>query len=138
MHSIAPKPDPHHSPFRIDVHPERTIVRVAPAGELDIATVSLLAVQLQELRDSGFDRIVLDLRKLTFMDSTGIALLIAEDRAARDDGHDFTLISGPHAIQRVLEVCGIAGLLRFEPSRAEVTTLRVAPPPADREREIAV
>jgi len=112
------------------VHPERTVVRVAPAGELDLATASALELQLLELRESGFDRIVLDLRRLTFMDSTGIALLLTEDRRARDNGHDFTLIRGSHAIQRVLEVCGVSGLLRFEPSRAEMAALQIASAPA--------
>jgi anti-sigma B factor antagonist len=99
--------------FRIEVHPQRTVVRVAPVGDLDLATASSLQLQLEELRDSGFDCLVLDLRRLTFMDSTGIALLLAEDRLARANGHDFTLISGPPAIQRIIQVCGVADLLTF-------------------------
>jgi anti-anti-sigma factor len=110
---------PGREPFRIDVHPERTVVRVAPAGELDIETAPALAAELQELRDSGFDCIVLDLRRLTFMDSTGIALLLAEDGCARRNGHDFRLISGPPAIQRVLEICGVDGLLRYQSSQPQ-------------------
>jgi anti-sigma B factor antagonist len=112
VQSIAPTHHEHEE-FRIEIHPERTVVRVAPAGELDIGTVPSLRLQLEELRDSGFDCIVLDLRRLTFMDSTGIALLLAEDRLARTNGHDFTLISGPPAIQRIIQVCGVAGLLTF-------------------------
>ncbi|MDX6677464.1 MAG: hypothetical protein QOE31_1516 [Solirubrobacteraceae bacterium] len=120
MRSISShQPGPQHDAFRIDVHPERTVVRVAPAGDLDTTTTGTLAAELQELRDAGFDRIVLDLRRLTFIDSTGIALILGEDRIARTDGHDFTLIGGSPAIQRVLEICGIAGLLRFEPTSGE-------------------
>ena len=104
----APQP---HDEFRIEVHPERTVVRVAPVGELDLATVSSVQHQLQELRDSGFDRIVLDLRRLTFIDSSGLALLIAEHHIARDNGHDLTLIQGPPAIQRIMQICGVADLL---------------------------
>jgi anti-sigma B factor antagonist len=101
--------------FGIDLHPERATVRVAPRGELDFATAGMLEAQLHELRDSGFDCVVLDLRKLTFMDSAGIALILAEDRCARSNGHDFSLIAGPGAIRRVLEISGVAGLVRFCP-----------------------
>ena len=130
MSRVARQPEPRSVPFRIDVHPERTVVRVAPAGELDATTASQLESQLHELRDSGFDRIVLDLRRVTFLDSTALALILAEDRSARDSGHAFTLISGPPAVQRALEVCGVVGRLRFEPSRAEVAALRFASAPA--------
>jgi anti-sigma B factor antagonist len=106
-------PQQDSSTFGIDLHPERETVRVAPRGELDVATAGMLEAQLHELRDSGFDCVVLDLRRLTFMDSAGIALIIAEDRRARGNGHDFSLIAGPAAIQRVLDVAGVAGLVRF-------------------------
>jgi anti-sigma B factor antagonist len=111
---IIDEPPQHESStFAVDLHPERETVRVAPRGELDLGTVEMLGAQLRELRDSGFEYVVLDLRKLTFMDSTGIALILAEDRAARSNGHDFSLIGGPPAIQRVLDACGVAERLRF-------------------------
>lgn len=106
-------PQQDSSTFGIDLHPERETVRVAPRGELDVATAGMLEAQLHELRDSGFDCVVLDLRMLTFMDSAGVALIIGEDRCARSNGHDFSLIAGPAAIQRVLDVAGVAGLVRF-------------------------
>ncbi|HEV7804266.1 MAG TPA: STAS domain-containing protein [Solirubrobacteraceae bacterium] len=126
MRPNATQPEPPYAPFRVDVHPERMVVRVAPAGELDVTTASQLECQLHELRDSGFDRIVLDLRRVTFLDSTALALILAEDRRARERGHAFTLISGPPAVQRVLEVCGVAGRLRFEPSSVDVAAPRLA------------
>lgn len=104
----------HPTEFCVAVHPERELVRIAPAGELDLATAPELQSQLDELRDSGFDRIVLDLRKLTFLDSSGIALILREDRLARRNGHDFSLISGSPAIQRVLAVCGLLDHLTFQ------------------------
>jgi len=101
------------APFRVDVHPERGVVRVAAVGELDLATVAQLQAQIRELRDAGFARLVLDLRQLTFMDSNGVALILDEDRFARRDGQDFWLIGGSPAIQRVLMLCGGEDLLRL-------------------------
>ncbi len=123
------QPIPEHESFRIDVHPQRAVVRVAPAGELDIATAGRLAGELQELRDVGFDRVVLDLRRLTFMDSTGVALLLSEDRCARENGHDFMLIAGAPPIQRVMEICGIARLMRYQSSHADAQPAPAASAP---------
>ena len=101
-------------PFRVDVHPERDAVRVAPVGELDLATASLLEEQLHELRSAGFRHVVLDLRELTFIDSSGIRVIVAEHRWAESTGHEFSLVSGPPAVQRALEVCGLLGLLHVD------------------------
>jgi anti-anti-sigma factor len=57
---------------------------------------------------------VLDLRELTFIDSSGIRILVAEHHYAEQAEHEFSLISGPPAVQRTLEVCGLLGLLRVD------------------------
>ena len=101
-------------PFRVDVHPERDVVRVVPVVELDLATAELLEQQLHELRSAGFDRVVLDLRELTFIDSSGIRVVVAEHQFADDAEHAFSLISGPPAVQRALEVCGLLGMLHID------------------------
>jgi len=121
LQSIQP---PHIAAFRVDVHPERELVRVAPAGELDLSTAPKLELQLHELRDSGFRRIVLDLRRLTFMDSSGVALILREDRLASAGDHAFSLIAGPPPIQRVLSICGVLDRLPFEGSRIGASATR--------------
>jgi anti-sigma B factor antagonist len=100
-------------PFRCDVEPERGSVRVVPHGELDMATCPELERHLRELRESGFDRVVLDLRRLTFMDSTGLRAILSEDATARVEGRTFTLIAGPPAVQRTFEVACVAERLPF-------------------------
>lgn len=114
---MSPHADPLSQPappFRVDVHPERDAVRVAPVGELDLATAKLLEEQLHELRSAGFHRIVLDLRDLTFIDSSGIRVIVAEHRFAESTEHEFSLLSGPPAVHRALEVCGLLGLLHVD------------------------
>jgi hypothetical protein len=54
----------------------------------------------------------LDLRQLTFMDCSGVALMLDEDRFARRHGQDFSLISTP-SIQRVLTLCAGDDALRL-------------------------
>lgn len=103
-------------PFSVRVTPERDLVRVTPAGELDLATVGELDRQLRELVDAGFRRLILDLRRLDFMDSTGLRLILTLDAASREDGLDFALIGGGYAIQRVFEVSGVLDRLPFRPA----------------------
>lgn len=101
------------SALRVEVHPQRDIVRVAAAGELDLVSARVLQVQLSELRDAGFEHVVLDLRELTFIDSAGVQLIFTEDRLARGAGRRFSLISGIAAVQRVLDLCGLSERLDF-------------------------
>jgi anti-anti-sigma factor len=99
--------------LRVDVEPEREVVRVVPIGELDMGTVGQLAEKVTELRDAGFKCVVLDLRRLEFMDSTGLHLILEADAYARTNGHDFAVIPGPPVIQRLFELSGVGGHLRF-------------------------
>jgi anti-sigma B factor antagonist len=99
--------------FRLDVERDLETVRVRPIGELDLATVDRLERALHELRGAGASGVVLDLRGLTFMDSTGLSLTLRWTVAAAQDGFAFSLIPGAPAIQRVFELAGMAGRLRF-------------------------
>lgn len=97
----------------IAVDPQRDVVRVAPAGELDAANAGALQAQLDDLHGAGFKHVVLDLRELTFMDSTAIRLILEEDRLARSSGRRLSLIKGSPAVQRVLSICGLSEQLDF-------------------------
>src|SRR4051794_41154323 len=100
-------------PFRVEVEPERDVVRVCPIGELDLGTVEEVRAQLVELRSSGFSRLILDLRRTTFLDSTGLRLAIDENAASANDGYSFVIFAGPPAVQHAFEVSGLASQLPF-------------------------
>jgi anti-sigma B factor antagonist len=82
---------------------------IALAGELDLATVDMVRDKLAEVEDDGTSRVVIDLRKLTFIDSTGIWLLLS---AAKEDeeGRLSFIPSESVAVQRVFAVTGVADL----------------------------
>jgi anti-sigma B factor antagonist len=111
----VPTPDARarKAPFRVDVQPDRDVVRVVPIGELDLGTVAQLAAQLQELREVGFKHLVLDLRRVEFIDSSGLHLILQLDSDARKGAYEFAVIAGPPAVQRVFELTGAAEHLRF-------------------------
>src|ERR671921_2651611 len=63
--------------FAIEVRPARDRVIVVPAGELDLVTCAVLSSEVRTLLDDGFAHVVVDLRELTFMGSSGIHTLLA-------------------------------------------------------------
>jgi anti-sigma B factor antagonist len=99
--------------FRLEVERDRDPARVRPIGELDLGTVDRVERALHALRDAGVGRVVLDLRGLTFMDSSGLSLTLRWSVAAAHDGFAFSLIPGAAPIQRVFELAGMAGRLHF-------------------------
>ena len=103
----------HIEPFTCNVIPERDRVVVAPHGDLDMATIGAVEQELGRLRGAGFDKIILDLSGLTFMDSSGLHLVTRSANDASRDGFDFQLEPGPPVIQRVFELTAMTDLLPF-------------------------
>ncbi len=100
-------------PFRCEVHPARAAVQVRPVGELDLANVPIVDAELADLWAVGFSSLVLDLREVCFLDSTGVHLLFTWTAACEADGIDFRVIPGPPAVQRVIELAGLADRVPF-------------------------
>ncbi|HEX6389387.1 MAG TPA: STAS domain-containing protein [Solirubrobacteraceae bacterium] len=99
-----------------------TVVR--PAGELDLATVGVLDDRLHELAAEGATALVVDLSGLTFIDSTGIKLLLGWQRLAIELGLSFELVPGRDAVRRTLAISGADTLLRFRDAPALETPLQ--------------
>ncbi len=101
-------------PFSVEIRPDRHRVVVAPHGELDLETVGQVAAEVEELVARGFDAIVIDLRATSFIDSSGVHLLIECSR--RDDAR-ITVVDGPLAVSRVFDLAGVRDVLPFEEAR---------------------
>jgi anti-sigma B factor antagonist len=86
-------------------------VILAAHGELDLATVEQLRSECDELVSRGFDTIVLDLRGLVFLDSTGLRLIL--EQAARPDA-TVTVIDGQPIVSRLFDITGTRSVLTFE------------------------
>lgn len=99
--------------LRCFVEFEGDTARVLPVGEIDIGTAPVVEERLEAARSVGVAHIVLDLRETTFMDSTGLHLLLRWHGRARNERFSFGLIQGPDAVRRVVEITGIAPLLTF-------------------------
>jgi anti-anti-sigma factor len=95
---------------------DRDVACVAPVGELDLATVPRLDAELEHLREAGFHSLVVDLRGLSFIDSSGVELLLRWAAKAARRGHAFSLVPGSQRIQMVLALTGVVDLLTFDRS----------------------
>jgi stage II sporulation protein AA (anti-sigma F factor antagonist) len=101
-----------HPGLSLDVQEQGERRIVILDGELDLAT----AVDLEALTSGLCARareIVLDLRKLSFMDSTGLQVMLRAREMCGERGCGFALIAGPPAVQRLFELTGLVDLLPF-------------------------
>jgi anti-sigma B factor antagonist len=98
----------------VELRPERSRVVLAVTGELDVATVGDVKAELDGLRATGWEDIVVDLRGVSFIDSCGLGLLISANERARAEGWRLWLLDGAPAIDRMLEVTGLTD--RFRPA----------------------
>jgi len=92
------------SPFSVTIEQRDGAVHLALSGELDISTAQQLEDDLMRIEAERPELIVLDLRDLAFMDSTGLRLLIMADSRAREEGRRLAIGRGNEMIQRVLRL----------------------------------
>jgi anti-sigma B factor antagonist len=80
---------------------------VIPTGELDLATAPALESSLARAFSDAPGRVVLDLRELEFIDSSGLRTLLTARRQAEDAGQRFSLVAGHRGLERTLEIAGV-------------------------------
>lgn len=88
---------------------------VAVGGELDVATVAALRdVVGNEITDDACTCLVLDLSRVSFVDSTGLGALIELRNRADDSGVRFVVRSLTPPVLRIVQMSGLAGLFDLE------------------------
>lgn len=81
---------------------------VSASGEIDLSTCPQAAAALRAARD-GARALVLDLRDLRFIDTSGLRLILEERQRAEASGYRFVVARGPRTVQRLFEVAGLGG-----------------------------
>ena len=96
----------------LEIHeePVEDAIRVAVSGELDLATAPILAAALRR-HTSSSERVELDLGGVSFMDSSGIQLLIDARRAAERRMRAVRIAAASPEVSRALGLVGMQGLL---------------------------
>ncbi len=94
---------------------------VAVTGELDVYTAPVLEESLGDLVDEGKHDLVVDLTEVTFMDSTGLGLLIKALKWAREHDGSLRIVANTEKVLKVFRVTGLDGVLSLYQTRAEAT-----------------
>ena len=107
------------APLRLRAPPvftcARTHVRAGAAGvrltgELDLATACRLERALRDAQAEA-SQVVLDLRDLTFLDCSGMRVILGAALRARCAGHRLTVVPGPAQVDRVFTLTGAANAI---------------------------
>ena len=98
--------------FDVGVAREGDALIVSPSGEIDLATIGLVRAAVDETHD-GQAPIVLDLRSVEFMDTSGLRYVLSLSERAVKEGFGLRIVRGSAAVQRVFEVSGLEARLPF-------------------------
>jgi anti-anti-sigma factor len=96
------------SNFSVDVQDGEQAVLIGVSGELDLASSPELERELERGTASGAELLIIDLRKLEFMDSTGLSVLVRAHQKATQSGKRFAIVKGPQQVERLLSLTGVA------------------------------
>jgi anti-sigma B factor antagonist len=83
-------------------------------GEVDLGSAPELERNLSEIDGERPGRLLIDLSKVDFMDSTGLALLLRAQQAAQASGYELRLRPGSSQVQRLFELTGAGTRFTFE------------------------
>jgi anti-anti-sigma factor len=106
--------------FRVEVRSEGKAAVVVVSGELDLASGPELERALEQLADPPTELLVIDLRQVEFMDSTGLSIIVKAHQRFADAGRQLALVRGTSQVQRLLDLTGVAERLPLVDSPEEL------------------
>ena len=105
--------------FQLTTEQRDAVVCLALRGEFDLAAAERFERELHRAEFDGARQIVIDLRGLSFIDSTGLQMVLKADARARENGFDLTVVRGPENVQRVFQVTGMEEYLPMVDDRPQ-------------------
>jgi anti-anti-sigma factor len=95
--------------FTVSVASDGPEIVAAPRGDLDLAVADAFERQIRELGREG-RIVVIDLRGVDFLDSSGLRSLLALRNDAKRNHHQLVLVPGPPPVRRVFHLTATRGL----------------------------
>jgi anti-sigma B factor antagonist len=108
--------------FSVEERRQGDAVIITVSGELDLRTSQELEERLNGAFRAGAELVILDLRMIEFMDSTGLRVLLAAHQRAKETGRRFALVRGADQVERVLTLTGVRDLLTVVDAPEELLT----------------
>jgi len=97
-------------PFEIGVEERENYALVHLTGEVDLAVVEAVETTLLPL-EARFPTVILDLRRVSFLDSTGLRAIVSAESRARKRGFELKIVRGPEGVQKLLYLAGLDKIL---------------------------
>jgi anti-sigma B factor antagonist len=107
--------------FQVSAEPIGTKALVTVEGELDIATLPEFERAITRMRAQGLERLVIDLRELSFMDSMSIELLLRLHGELTATGAELVVVRGPRAVNRIFDLMELERLLTLVDEPPDLT-----------------
>ena len=101
-------------PFALERQLSSGTARLIVSGELDLSTGPRAEEELRRAEADAPDTLILDLRAVTFFDSTGLQLVLDADVRAREEGRTLIVCPGDGEPRRILELAEVADRLNLE------------------------
>ena len=92
--------------FDVDIRQDDDRVVIALSGEIDLSTVESVSAEVEPALAGDPAIAVLDLREVTFLDSSGLRLLLRLDERQRSNGRRLAIVRGGRRVARVFELTG--------------------------------
>jgi anti-sigma B factor antagonist len=99
--------------FQVQVHLEGSTKLISVSGELDLASGPELESELDKVSAPQTTLLVVDLRELEFMDSTGLSIIVRAHQRLAETGCELGLVRGSTQVQRLLDLTGVAERVRL-------------------------
>lgn len=101
--------------LNISSRSQEDVAVVTVCGEVDLYTAPQLRSELVGVLEDGARRLVIDMSRVEFCDSTGISVLLSAMKRSRDKGGDLELVAPKSAVTKVLEVTGLDAVFVIHP-----------------------
>ena len=105
-----------HEDLSIHVHLVDDVQVFELVGSLDIATSPTVRAALTEASERGSHRLIVDLTRVDFLDSTGLGALIGGQRRAKEFGGGVRLVAKEGQILRLLRITGLLKVFAVYPA----------------------
>jgi anti-sigma B factor antagonist len=109
--------------FRLDTTgPDGDCAVLQVTGEVDVYTAPALRDRIRDLAAKGAVHLIVDLRPVDFLDSTGLGVLVGGLKRLREDGGSLALAIGTPRILRVFQITGLTKAFAVWPSVTDAIT----------------
>jgi anti-sigma B factor antagonist len=91
----------------LETREEQDTVRIAVSGELDLSSALTFDDEVRRAEERGPKTLVLDLRLLRFVDSTGLRLIMSAHARSRQRGWRLAIVLGSEPVKRIFRLAGV-------------------------------